>query len=69
MKGPLMSKSIVITAPHTLNKDEARRRVDSEIDQLKRAYVDKFAYTEVHWTGDAAENPRRRSGPRARGVY
>ena len=50
-----MSKSILITIPHVLGKDEARRRIVVEIDQLKSAYIDKFAYSEVHWIGDAAD--------------
>ncbi len=50
-----MSKSIVITVPHALGKDEARRRVAFEIDHLKSAYVDKFAHSEVNWTGDVAD--------------
>jgi len=50
-----MSKSIVVTVPHTLGKDEARRRVASEIEQLKNAYVDKFAHTEVNWVDDAVD--------------
>lgn len=49
-----MSKSIVITVPHALGRDEARRRVAQEIDALKRAYVDKFAHSEVIWSGDGA---------------
>ncbi len=49
-----MSKSIVITLPHALGKDEARRRIALEIEQLKSAYVDKLAHSEVNWTGDAA---------------
>ncbi|MHB8884126.1 MAG: polyhydroxyalkanoic acid system family protein [Methylovirgula sp.] len=50
-----MSKSILITVPHALGKDEARRRVAAEIDLLKNAYIDKFAHSEVVWRGDAAE--------------
>jgi hypothetical protein len=50
-----MSKSIVITVPHALGKDEARRRVAAEITQLKTAYVDKFAHSEVNWAGDVAD--------------
>lgn len=49
-----MSKSIVITVPHALGKDEARRRIALEIEQLKSVYVDKLAHSEVNWTGDAA---------------
>lgn len=50
-----MSKSIVIAIPHGLGKDEARRRVAFEIDQLKSAYIDKFAHSDVRWTDDAAD--------------
>jgi hypothetical protein len=50
-----MSKSIVISVPHALGQDEARRRVAFEINQLKSAYVDKFAHSEVNWAGDVAD--------------
>lgn len=49
-----MSKSIVITVPHALGKDEARRRIAFEIEQLKNVYVGKLAHSEVKWMGDAA---------------
>jgi len=50
-----MSNSIVIAVPHQLGAEEARRRVAAEIDQLKREYVDKFAYSEVGWAGNSAD--------------
>lgn len=50
-----MTKSIVITVPHALGKDEARRRVAAEIEQAKTTYIDKFAQTEVTWSGDTAQ--------------
>jgi hypothetical protein len=50
-----MSKSIVINVPHALGKDEAQRRVAREIDQLKSAYVDKFAHSEVNWSASVAQ--------------
>ena len=50
-----MTKSIVITVPHGLSQDEARRRIALELDQLKSAYIDKFAHSEVHWSNYAAE--------------
>lgn len=49
-----MSKSIVITVPHALGKDEAQRRIALEIDQLKSAYGDKLTESEINWTGDVA---------------
>jgi hypothetical protein len=49
-----MSKSIVITVPHYLGVEEARRRVATEVDQLRSEYVNKFAYSEVDWAADTA---------------
>jgi Putative polyhydroxyalkanoic acid system protein (PHA_gran_rgn) len=49
-----MSKSIVIAVPHNLSVDEARRRIATEIEQLKNEYVNKFAYSEIAWAGDSA---------------
>jgi hypothetical protein len=49
-----MSKSIVITVPHSLGKDEARRRLALEIDHLKSAYGDKLTESDVNWSGDVA---------------
>lgn len=50
-----MTKSIVVSVPHALSQDEARRRIALELDQLKAAYVDKFAHSEVRWSSYAAE--------------
>lgn len=50
-----MTKSIVVTVPHALSQDEARRRIALELDQLKSAYIDKFAHSEVRWSNYAAE--------------
>lgn len=50
-----MTKSLVLSVPHALGKDEARRRIAAEIDLLKHAYVEKFAHSEVNWTGDMAD--------------
>jgi hypothetical protein len=49
-----MSKPIVISVPHRLGRDEARRRIAAEIERLKSAYVDKVAQSDVQWTGDSA---------------
>lgn len=50
-----MTKSLVLTVPHALGKDEARRRIAQEIDKLKHAYVDKFAHADVIWAADTAD--------------
>jgi hypothetical protein len=50
-----MSNSIVVTVPHRLGRAEAHRRIAAEIERLKAAYVDKFAHSDVAWTGDKAD--------------
>jgi Putative polyhydroxyalkanoic acid system protein (PHA_gran_rgn) len=49
-----MSKPIVITVPHNLGREKAHRLIASEIERLRSAYIDKFAQTDVQWTGDTA---------------
>jgi hypothetical protein len=49
-----MSNSIIIAVPHNLGVDEARRRIGTEIDWLRNEYVNKFAHSEVAWSGDTA---------------
>jgi len=50
-----MAKSIVISVPHNLGIDEARRRVATEIDQLRNEYVNKFAHSEIVWAANSAD--------------
>lgn len=50
-----MTKSIVITVPHNLTAEEARRRIAEGMDALRRDYVDKLASSRVTWTGDRAD--------------
>jgi len=49
-----MSKSIVISVPHNLGVEEARRRVAAEMEQLRNEYVNKLGYSEIAWVGDTA---------------
>jgi Putative polyhydroxyalkanoic acid system protein (PHA_gran_rgn) len=49
-----MSNSIVITLPHRLGAEEAKRRIAGGIELLRRDYIDKLAYSEVNWNGDMA---------------
>jgi hypothetical protein len=49
-----MSTSIVITLPHRLGAEEAKRRIAGGIELLRRDYIDKLAYSEVNWNGDTA---------------
>jgi len=50
-----MAKSIIVTLPHTLGPNEAKRRIAERIDLLRNAYVDKIAYSEAVWTEDRAD--------------
>jgi hypothetical protein len=52
--GFVMSNSIVITVPHRLGAEEAKRRIANGIELLRRDYIDKLAYSEVNWNGDTA---------------
>ena len=50
-----MSKSIVITLPHALAVEDAKRRIAERIDLLRTSYIDKLAYSEVKWTDNKAD--------------
>lgn len=50
-----MSKSIVVTLPHTLGVETAKKRIMERIDALRAAYVDKVARSEVRWTDNRAD--------------
>jgi hypothetical protein len=49
-----MSKSIVVTMPHDLGAEVAKKRVAERIELLRHDYIDKLAYSEVNWTGNRA---------------
>lgn len=50
-----MSNSIVVTVPHNLGADEAKRRVVERLEHLRHDYIDKLAYSEVNWSGETAD--------------
>ena len=50
-----MSNAIVITVPHNLGAEEAKRRIAERIELLRRDYIDKLAYSEANWNGDMAD--------------
>lgn len=50
-----MSKPIVVTLPHDLGVEAAKKRVSARLDLLRHDYIDKLAYSEVAWTGDRAD--------------
>ena len=50
-----MSNAIVITLPHNLGAQEAKRRIAERVDRLRHDYIDKLAYSEVNWNVDTAD--------------
>lgn len=49
-----MPQSIVITVPHNLGVDGARKRIEERIEILRTQYVDKLGRSDINWTGDTA---------------
>src|ERR1700724_2419742 len=52
--GSVMANSIVITLPHRLGAEEAKKRIAGGIELLRRDYIDKLAYSEANWNGNTA---------------
>ncbi len=50
-----MPKTISITLPHDLGTAEAKRRVQDQIERMRKEYVDKIGQSQVNWTGDQAK--------------
>ena len=49
-----MSKPVVVSIPHQLGKEEAKRRLTDGTGRLKSQFGDKFGAIEDSWTGDHA---------------
>lgn len=49
-----MAKTITVSIPHRLTKDEAKRRITTGIEN-HRAQFEKMAHVENHWNGDRME--------------
>jgi putative polyhydroxyalkanoate system protein len=47
-----MAKPLVVVIPHQLGRAEARRRLETGLDQLKHSFADKVTSIEDAWTGD-----------------
>ena len=50
-----MSKPVVVTIPHQLGKEEARRRLHDGMGRLREQFGDKLGRIEDTWTGDHAD--------------
>ena len=47
-----MSKPLVVSIPHNLGKQEARKRLETGIGQLRHSFGDKLTSISDTWTGD-----------------
>ncbi len=47
-----MSKPLIVEIPHQLGREEARRRLETGIGQLKAKFGDKLTSVDESWTGD-----------------
>jgi len=47
-----MSKPLVVSIPHNLGKQEARKRLETGIGQLRHSFGDKLTSINDTWTGD-----------------
>jgi hypothetical protein len=49
----VISNSFVLTVPHRLGTQEAKRRIVEQIELLQDC-IDKLAYSEANWNGEIA---------------
>jgi Putative polyhydroxyalkanoic acid system protein (PHA_gran_rgn) len=50
-----MDKAIVVTVPHNLGVDAAKRRVAEGIARARTDYLDKLAHCDLSWSGNKAD--------------
>ena len=50
-----MSKPVVVSIPHQLGKEGARRRLQGGVGRLREQFGDKLGKVEDTWTGDHAD--------------
>jgi putative polyhydroxyalkanoate system protein len=50
-----MSNSIVITIPHRLGADEAKKRIAERIELLRQEYINKIGSSEATWNGNTVD--------------
>jgi hypothetical protein len=47
-----MSKPVVVSIPHQLGKDEARRRLETGVTRLQQQFSAQIASIDQRWEGD-----------------
>ena len=50
-----MANSIIVSVPHNLGLEAAKKRVAERIEKMRRDYMDKVAQSEVNWSCDRAD--------------
>jgi putative polyhydroxyalkanoate system protein len=50
-----MSKPVIVSIPHQLGKEEARRRLQGGVGRLREQFGDKVGKIEDTWAGDHAD--------------
>jgi putative polyhydroxyalkanoate system protein len=50
-----MTKPVVVSIPHHLGKEEARRRLQGGVGKLREQFGDKLGQIEDTWSGDHAD--------------
>jgi putative polyhydroxyalkanoate system protein len=50
-----MTKPVVVSIPHQLGKEEARRRLQGGVGRLRDQFGDKLGHIEDTWAGDHAD--------------
>jgi hypothetical protein len=50
-----MTKPLIVSIPHDLGKEEAMRRLQHGVGQMKSQFGDKIASIDSNWAGDRME--------------
>ena len=58
-----MAQSIVVTVPHNLGAEAAKKRIAERIELLRAAYVDKLGPVRRQLDGQQGEYAHRGAGP------
>ena len=64
----MAQQPIVVTVPHKLGKDEARRRLDSGLARAGASFGGILTLTQQNWTGDRLEFSASAMGQAASGA-
>jgi hypothetical protein len=63
-----MSEPLVVVIPHSLGKDEARRRIADGLGRARTEFARLITLEEAEWSGDTLSFSARSLGQRAAGT-